>query len=442
MYLHNAIDIAAVKGTPVYAVESGYVKAFFTIFDSDTHWRVAIADSANEAECDGWLYAHVEKNTVAVYPGQYVEAGDSIGIIVGGWPLPETVEHLHLAKIRFAGDEDAWTNGFYDYVFTGNPLDFLDSTTDIDYPFFDNAVGSQKFSFHDDIADTLHHEGEPVSGYVDILCRAVDYCYNYSFKTVPFMLEYKIEGDSSIPWTTSFIFNEAVGSYNNGWMATYRSIVYYGYYSTGYETPQLYFYMTNSDGDGIVEVSDTNYCWETPYFHNGEYVVYGRATDYAGNSTVDSMVVTVANAFELFGTITIEGSMSDPAGTIVTVVHDGISDTTDESGHYSIPDAGGGMQQIIVHRPGFTSFDTTFLMIQANQVDAHLLLDYICGDPDLSGAVNLLDITYLIKYLYKDGDGPKPVESGDADGSGGINLLDITYLINYLYKDGPDPVCS
>ena len=69
------------------------------------------------------------------------------------------------------------------------------------------------------------------------------------------------------------------------------------------------------------------------------------------------------------------------------------------------------------------------------------VIEMLCGDADGSDAVNLLDITFLINYLYKDGPAPDPIEAGDADGSGTINLLDITYLINYLYKDGPDPKC-
>lgn len=31
---------------------------------------------------------------------------------------------------------------------------------------------------------------------------------------------------------------------------------------------------------------------------------------------------------------------------------------------------------------------------------------------------------------------------GDIDGSDAVNLLDVTYLINYLYKGGPEPVCQ
>jgi len=65
-----------------------------------------------------------------------------------------------------------------------------------------------------------------------------------------------------------------------------------------------------------------------------------------------------------------------------------------------------------------------------------------CGDADNNNGVNLLDVTYLINYLYKEGPAPEQDWLADADGSGGINLLDATFLINYLYKDGPGPVCN
>jgi hypothetical protein len=40
------------------------------------------------------------------------------------------------------------------------------------------------------------------------------------------------------------------------------------------------------------------------------------------------------------------------------------------------------------------------------------------------------------------GPAPDPTESGDADGNNNLNLIDATYLINYLYKNGPEPVCQ
>lgn len=70
---------------------------------------------------------------------------------------------------------------------------------------------------------------------------------------------------------------------------------------------------------------------------------------------------------------------------------------------------------------------------------------YICGDPSLDGNVNLIDILYLIDYLYgvPPGPAPNPRESGDVNADGLVNLVDILYLIDNLYgvPPGPDPQC-
>jgi hypothetical protein len=71
----------------------------------------------------------------------------------------------------------------------------------------------------------------------------------------------------------------------------------------------------------------------------------------------------------------------------------------------------------------------------------YTLPDYVCGDADGSGVINILDVTTLINFLYKDGPAPEPIGSGDANGNGDCNILDITHLIGYLYQEGPEPVC-
>ena len=68
-------------------------------------------------------------------------------------------------------------------------------------------------------------------------------------------------------------------------------------------------------------------------------------------------------------------------------------------------------------------------------------IEFICGDAGGDGALNILDVAYIINYLYRGGPAPYPIESADMDSSGGINILDITRLINYLYKGGPAPAC-
>jgi hypothetical protein len=66
---------------------------------------------------------------------------------------------------------------------------------------------------------------------------------------------------------------------------------------------------------------------------------------------------------------------------------------------------------------------------------------YYPGDVNGNKIVNILDITYLINFVYKSG--PAPLNwmmCGDVNRNGAINILDITYLINFVYKGGPAPV--
>jgi hypothetical protein len=64
---------------------------------------------------------------------------------------------------------------------------------------------------------------------------------------------------------------------------------------------------------------------------------------------------------------------------------------------------------------------------------------YHNGDADRSEGINLLDATFIINYLYKEGPEPYPVWAADSDCNLLINILDVTYIINYLYKEGPEP---
>ncbi|MFH2034823.1 MAG: S8 family serine peptidase [Candidatus Zixiibacteriota bacterium] len=66
-------------------------------------------------------------------------------------------------------------------------------------------------------------------------------------------------------------------------------------------------------------------------------------------------------------------------------------------------------------------------------------LPYMGGDANRDSQVNILDIVYIIDYLYKDGFVPLPVSVADVNVNESVNIIDITYLIIYLYKDGPVP---
>ena len=65
----------------------------------------------------------------------------------------------------------------------------------------------------------------------------------------------------------------------------------------------------------------------------------------------------------------------------------------------------------------------------------------MCGDASGNNQLNLLDVAFLVNYLYRGGPAPAIHESADADSSGSLNILDVSYLIAFLYKGGSEPNC-
>lgn len=68
--------------------------------------------------------------------------------------------------------------------------------------------------------------------------------------------------------------------------------------------------------------------------------------------------------------------------------------------------------------------------------------EYVCGDADGNKSVNILDVGFIISYLYRNGPAPDPKIAADADGNGSINILDVAFMISYLYKSGQSPICE
>ncbi|MFH1891637.1 MAG: M28 family peptidase [Candidatus Zixiibacteriota bacterium] len=64
---------------------------------------------------------------------------------------------------------------------------------------------------------------------------------------------------------------------------------------------------------------------------------------------------------------------------------------------------------------------------------------WVCGDADSSGEVDIDDAVFLIAYIFAGGPAPDPIEAGDADCTGAIDIDDAVYLITYIFASGPVP---
>jgi hypothetical protein len=73
-------------------------------------------------------------------------------------------------------------------------------------------------------------------------------------------------------------------------------------------------------------------------------------------------------------------------------------------------------------------------------------VQFLCGDTNGDKSVDIIDVVYLINYLFRGGDPPQcPPElstlCADCNGDGETGLADVVYLINYVLKSGPEPIC-
>lgn len=79
------------------------------------------------------------------------------------------------------------------------------------------------------------------------------------------------------------------------------------------------------------------------------------------------------------------------------------------------------------------------LLLLVPFVSTHSAPDYVCGDADGNGIVNVSDAVWLVAYIFGGGAAPDPLLAGDCDLNGIVNISDASYLIAFIFDSGPEP---
>jgi PKD repeat protein len=67
----------------------------------------------------------------------------------------------------------------------------------------------------------------------------------------------------------------------------------------------------------------------------------------------------------------------------------------------------------------------------------------ICGDINNNGfGPNVVDLTYLVQYLFAGGPPPPVLALANVNGQPNINVTDLTYLVQYLFNGGAPLQCN
>lgn len=61
------------------------------------------------------------------------------------------------------------------------------------------------------------------------------------------------------------------------------------------------------------------------------------------------------------------------------------------------------------------------------------------GDANVDGTIDLLDVVFLINYLFRNGPLPLCFDCADVNCDEEIGICDVVYLINYIFRSGPAP---
>jgi len=158
------VDFLGEDYQEVYAVHDGFVKAVLTT-GGDPYWRVAIANEDVSTETEGYLYAHLNEDSIVHTVGDSVTVGDFLGTLYPwGW---YDFTHIHFARLQ-----DEGTQWFGNWWTIDNPHIDVTNIQDTIPPTFENAINEDIFAFRTDGGTYL--DPTDLSGEFDIIAKCHD----------------------------------------------------------------------------------------------------------------------------------------------------------------------------------------------------------------------------------------------------------------------------
>ncbi|KPK62122.1 hypothetical protein AMJ83_11595 [candidate division WOR_3 bacterium SM23_42] len=293
--LHTSIDVwCDTSGVPVYAVADGYVKVWVNTWGGSPYgWGLGIGDEYGTDSMNVWSYWHLNSTMYHLEAGDTCSAGELIGYIVHWFDTGQPVRfhHVDLGRRRSAYP---WTSA----LVIQNPLVLVAPNTDTLDPVFEDAHATGRFAFcRDNTSDYL--DPDSLHGDVDIIALIHDLTgYPTAWpewdRLTPYKIEYRIHGPDTIPTIRMMEFSGLLNWDSLSAVTIYKNDAVCN--SSGpYYAKDFYFIVTNTDGDTLIEPSDSAGCWQTDSCEDGTYWVVVTAYDICGNMQSDSMQVTVQN---------------------------------------------------------------------------------------------------------------------------------------------------
>jgi len=290
-YIHCGLDFIHSAGTPVTAVDSGYVAA---IWSSDPRTHDYFVVTPDKGGNRGWCYAHMDPKTFTFKEGDYIQKGQRLGSLIEfAIDGVREADHLHLSYVEFAKESGGTVRvqGIID------PLYYFDWKDTVPPSFL-------PLRFVSEGARADEKGVVMVKGKVDIVASITDSAYSGHMGNlgVPVVMlsisdgEHTVRklvldhrgdvGDSKCTKPLYLSSEERKAFMNLDSFPRYQMLR-----------------VTKTDGDGKIEPEDEKECWDTtakgadgkPLWPNGTYSVNVYAWDIAGNRGVVGAMVRVEN---------------------------------------------------------------------------------------------------------------------------------------------------
>jgi hypothetical protein len=193
------------------------------------------------------------------------------------------------------------------------------------------------------------------------------------------------------------------------------------------------------------------------YTQSGDYTIGFECSDVGGETITQDIQITVTEAGNQppffssnFARTTSVPSATgvdlhivavDPEFGVVTLTAEPIldgatfTDNGDGTGDYSFyPDT------VEVGN----AYDVLFIATDNQGVSDSMLVtlevvSFLRGDFDSDSRYTMNDLSCLIDYLFRHGEDPAEPEAADVNNDQAVNMIDITYMIRFLYQSGPPP---
>ncbi|MEA3297517.1 MAG: lectin like domain-containing protein [candidate division Zixibacteria bacterium] len=236
-----------------------------------------------------------------------------------------------------------------------------------------------------------------------------------------------------------------------GWTTDYQSATN-GFWQCGIPVDDAgWDYDPATDGDGSGSCYLTENQLGNTDVDNGSVILQSPVFDMSGGGNI---------AYEYYLYLT----NSDGADKLLVELSNdgGVSDWTEIVCH----DASNGLYwqhyeitEDELNTMGITFTSTMQFRFTANDGDPQSIIEagidglvitkfscdsaWICGDIDGNGSEpDIVDLIYLVNYMFQSGPLPPVMEATDVDGSGsGPDIADLIYLVNYMFQEGPAPNC-